>query len=515
MLKTSRDFARFIRRGLTNQGLISDQNLYLANKGMLALKHPDAFSETDAQRYLKEAIGVAPWLGSDRPGGGSEAPCGTNYFQVTEKGQTREFGYLGCNYGDMQVYAADFYRFTTNPVFRDQGAKMIKGRVPFRRPSMEVDGSNYYRTMEGIGLLAWRGAHESDGEYAGQIAYGDRIASYGGMRLAAVTQDPDVMGYAKQLLADNNYFISLVKPFRSLDVFQDYLTVANAPDSGKRLPMTDGQPDFAWADEDNGIIAAKHGNERLWLSAYWEAGWGSGINGIGRFHYSRTNYDCYGVLETSPQINFSGTFFIRPNMLDLPYKTDYWPPDNPINAYAGERLPLGASDPGAPDDSPFRGRAQFWACRYANFLIGINRDRVKWFELKTPAGFTTAMNLVTGRMMSGPVRVAPRSTVVLYLDTPANNTPVPFAPLTLNATTDGTPKVTLDWSPSSGALGYNVKRSVTKAGGPYTTLANVAATNYVDTSVVSGRTYYYVVAGTNVVGESDYDSMEIKATPVN
>jgi fibronectin type 3 domain-containing protein len=513
MLVASRDYGRFNRNSLSNQGLICNQGIYLANKGLLALNDTNAFSEINAQRYLKEACGLAPWLGSDLAGGGSAAPYGTNYFQVTAKGQTREWGYVGTDYGEMQGYAADFYRYTGNPIFLNQAVKMVKARVPFRRPTMEVSGSSYYRTVEGIGMLAWRGADESDCDYLSHVAYGDRTDFSGGMHLAAVTQDPDVIGYAKQVLADNQCFNNLTysSAYYQLNVFQDYQTVASAPDNGTRLPMMDGQPDFAWADEDNGVVAAKHGSERLWLSAYWEAGWGTGINGIGRFHYSRTNYDCYGTLETSPQINFSGNFFIRPNMLDLPYKTDYWPPDNPINAYAGERLPLGASDPGATDDSVFRGKARFWACRYANFLIGINRDQAKSFELKTPPGFTSAMNLVSGQMMSGTVMVSPRSTVVLYLDSATDNSPAPKPPLCLNAVASSTPKVTRDWNPSSGSLGYNVKRSQA-SGGPYTTIANVTGTNYLDTSVASGMVYYYVVAGTNTFGEGQYNSMEASAT---
>jgi fibronectin type 3 domain-containing protein len=91
------------------------------------------------------------------------------------------------------------------------------------------------------------------------------------------------------------------------------------------------------------------------------------------------------------------------------------------------------------------------------------------------------------------------------------NTPVPFAPLTLNALADGTPKVALDWTASSGAQGYNVKRSTTK-GGPYTTIANVTMTNYTDSIVALGMTYYYVVSGTNAFGESGYNSMEISTT---
>jgi len=77
----------------------------------------------------------------------------------------------------------------------------------------------------------------------------------------------------------------------------------------------------------------------------------------------------------------------------------------------------------------------------------------------------------------------------------------------------GDSKVTLSWDAVTGATGYNVKRSIT-AGGPYSTIAsNVSGTSYVDTDVVNGTTYYYVVTAISADGEST-NSNEASATPV-
>ena len=524
MLLASRDYGRFNRNDLSNQGLISGTSIYWANRGLLDLTNANAFDETHAQRYLLEAIGLAPWLGSDLAGGGSSYWHGTNYFQVTPKGLTREWGYVGVAYGEMQFYAADFYSWTTNPVFLAQAIKMAKARANFRRPAIEVSGNNFYRDMEGIGLLAWRGANESDGDYADEIAYGDRTGWALGLRCAAVTGDPNLIGYAKQMLADNQYFNNLTvggaeyssignqgDSRDALEVFRDYKTVASAPDSGVRLPMTDGQPDFAWADEENGIVAVKHGGERLWLETYWQAKTGTGVNGVGRFYFSTTNFDRYGVLETSPQIAFSGAFYSRPNLMDKPEQNIYTPPDNPLQAYQGEQLPVAANDPLATDDGPFRGKALFWATRYGNYLIGINRSASKTYQLQTPSDFISATNLITGQNMTAPVYVAPQSTVILYLSSATDPCPRPQAPLSLNATGDATPEIILNWNPSSGASGYNVKRA-TSSGGPYTIIANVTTTNYTDPSVLRGVSYFYVVSATNSCGESFYNSMQASAS---
>jgi fibronectin type 3 domain-containing protein len=82
----------------------------------------------------------------------------------------------------------------------------------------------------------------------------------------------------------------------------------------------------------------------------------------------------------------------------------------------------------------------------------------------------------------------------------ASATTIPPAPAVLTATGTNT-QVTLIWTTSAGATSYNVKRS-TINGGPYVTNASPAATNYVDTGLANGTTYYYVVSAVNAAGQS-------------
>src|SRR5262249_33776807 len=160
-------------------------------------------------------------------------------------------------------------------------------------------------------------------------------------------------------------------------------------DSGVRLPMTDGQADSAFADEQDGIVAIKHGDDRLWIEGLWQAKDGTGINGIGRFHFSAPDHDQYGTLETNPQFDFSGSYYVRlASLIDKPEPNvgQYNPPSPPTNAYGGEKLPIGG-DLSAHDDAPFKGRWSYDVLRFGNYLIGINASSDRAFELKTPAGF--------------------------------------------------------------------------------------------------------------------------------
>jgi hypothetical protein len=75
-------------------------------------------------------------------------------------------------------------------------------------------------------------------------------------------------------------------------------------------------------------------------------------------------------------------------------------------------------------------------------------------------------------------------------------------------------QVNLAWIGGAGASGYNLKRA-TITGGAYTTIAaNLAGLSYADTGVTAGATYYYVVSGTNFLGESG-NSSEASARTVS
>jgi hypothetical protein len=95
--------------------------------------------------------------------------------------------------------------------------------------------------------------------------------------------------------------------------------------------------------------------------------------------------------------------------------------------------------------------------------------------------------------------------------TPTAPAAPPATPTGLQGTA-GNAQVSLSWDASTGAMSYNVKRS-TANGGPFSaTLASPAVTNYIDTAVTNGTTYYYVVSAVNASGESA-NSAQASATP--
>jgi hypothetical protein len=75
----------------------------------------------------------------------------------------------------------------------------------------------------------------------------------------------------------------------------------------------------------------------------------------------------------------------------------------------------------------------------------------------------------------------------------------------------GSHEADMSWNASNGAVGYNVYRG-NAHGGPYSLMNSVldASTNYADTSVVGGATYFYVATAVNSDGNESVYSNEAK-----
>src|SRR5205807_6556413 len=90
--------------------------------------------------------------------------------------------------------------------------------------------------------------------------------------------------------------------------------------------------------------------------------------------------------------------------------------------------------------------------------------------------------------------------------------PPPAAPTGLAAIA-GNMQVALTWTASSDATSYHVRRSTTNGGG-YAQIGAPTTTNFADSSLTNGSTYYYVVTAVNTAGESG-NSNQGSATPAN
>ena len=428
MLKASREFLRTHRRQYTNQSMIVDLNIYRSNSALAAITPAEALPEAQARRYLHEAIGLQPWLGSETPNG-PQKPLGDAYFQLTAKGLTRELGFVGY-YGEVLDWVTQIYLATCepgkpasgDPAIRAQLARMELARGVFRYPLADDDGN---RAMRAEAVVGWR----DDEHYPGDVTYGERAGRQGSALYSpAATLDPRSVGFAQQMFADNQFFATVEEQMKEanwsiyaalLAVPDEYETLRAQPASRYRLPMTPGMPDFAWADEEDGVLAVKNGDEILYASLYWRAR--HGINGLARVHHITPHFDRIGVVREDTQFEPSGLEYKRPDWINFGFGNGgprY--PGDLHSAHTGEKLPIAkipaglAFKPG--QESIHAGKASFYQLRYGPYLIGMNTTKDKTFSLKTPVSPAPVPELISQKKiaLTGDLPVAPRSTAVLY-----------------------------------------------------------------------------------------------------
>ncbi len=432
LLLAGRDWHRYHRRLYSNQTMITDMNIYLCNRGLEVVDPDKAFSEPVARRYLYEAIALEPWRDSDQDGTGDRRGwgVGTNYWELTDKGLTRELGYVGY-YGEVLDWVTSIYDATRpspgqpgDLKIRAQLEKIMHARAAFRYPMLDAEG---HRAMRIETIVGWRDMH-----YPGDVLYCERPTwDASSLYAAAETLDPQSVGYVQQMFEDNQFFASVMHQMGQNNSLRVTAGLLNVPDqydllksqaaSRYRLPMTSGQPDFVFSDEEDGVVAIKHGDDILYASLYWRAR--NAINFLARVHYIAPRFDRIADVQEDVDFTPSGMTFTRPDWVNFGFGNGG--PKYPVpmhSAEAGEKLPIAKIPAGIKfrpgDENVFAGKGEFYRLHYGNYVIGMNMTMDKTFELKPPAGATgEARNLVSKQSLKldRPIEVGPRSTVILWL----------------------------------------------------------------------------------------------------
>lgn len=425
MLLASRDWHRRHRRLYTNQSMINDLNIYAANRGVAVLDPAKALPEKEALRYLYESVGLAPWLGNDTDRG-PDRSAGDNYRQLTYRGLTRELGYVGY-YGEVLDWVSQIYDLTRpapgqpgDAAIRAQLVKIALARAAFRYPALDRDGN---RAMRIEAVVGWR----DNGHYPGDVAYAQRFTWDGSpVQAVAETLSPSLIGFAQQMFEDNQFFDLVQKQLEGsglrvtanlLAVPGDYEAVRSQPAARMRMPMS-GDRDFVFADEEDGVVAIRRGEEILYVSLYWRAR--HAVNFLARVHHITPQLERLAVVREETVYEPSGMTYKRPDWTNFGFGNGgprY--PGEFHSAHAGEELPIAKIPEGIPfkagNESPDAGRGLFYKLQYGPYLIGMNCTTNVAYNLRVPAALTSARELVSGKRLAlnGPVRVEPHSTVVL------------------------------------------------------------------------------------------------------
>jgi hypothetical protein len=438
MLQSSRDYSRTHRRLYSNQSLIVDLNGYRANRGVEAIDPKNALPESHMLDYLNQSLGLTPWLGSDTDHG-PEKPMGDHYYELTPKGLTKELGFVGY-YGEVIDWATQIYDATCavteegmgqgNEAIRKRVAEIARARAFFRAPGLDELGN---RAMRIETIVGWR----DEGHFPGSITYAERPTwDAGTLYVVAKTLDSALLGYAQEMFADNQFYNTLERTMASdkglrttvalLAIPDELDLVKSQPTSRLSLPMSPGMPDFAWADEQDGVVAVKHGSDVFYASVYWRANFG--INSLARIHYTTPAFDRIAVVHEDEEFEPSGLTYTYPDWVNFGFGNGgikY--PDDLHQAMAGETIPIAKPPEGVTiktgSDNPYAGRADFYYCRYGDYVIEMNSSAGKPHPLRIPEDATMKQvpDLISGKpiALDATSSIPPNTTLVLYLSSAA------------------------------------------------------------------------------------------------
>lgn len=440
MFVDSRKWNKEHRRLYTNQSMIKDlYGIWYNNEGLIAIGSAQADPRDKLLALFYESVGLTPWTGSWNERGeptyaAAEADAKfsveKDYYETTKKGLTKELGYVG-GYGEVLDWVADIYD-ATRPAkgapgdarIREQLVKIAQARGYFRYPHWDAHGKRAMRLEAAVG---WRDTYAP-----GDVIYAQRPSwDSSPLQVALATRAPKLLGYAQQMIADGQFYPSVEHMMEApglratiglIDVVEEHAEMMALPPQPHALPMTPGQPDFVFADEEDGVVAIKHGEDMLYASLYWRANYG--VSGLARVHYVTPVTDRTATVALDRQeFEPSGLYFTKPNnphingtRFNIPY------PDDGDVWGAGERQPVAKLPPGsryAPgEDNAHAGRADYYELRYGPYLIAMNSSKDKTFELKLPPRKGSVKDLVSGAMVakgksSLPLKAG--STAVLFL----------------------------------------------------------------------------------------------------
>lgn len=508
-LRAGVDYGRMNRQSVTNQAFWGAWRIYVGNRALLELQPSMALKDAEARRYLYEASGVSPWLGNDQTGDGDTpirgtAPMGPDWYMVTSDGTSKEDCLVGGDYGELGGIVMRWALDTGDAQLKAQSLKMLRARAALRYPAPDMNGQRAFVVAEAIGC---RNSQEMNQHvaYLGRAEVEDLlVASLGPTEVGS-----DLVGYAQQAMAEGN-LLSRMGPddsYASIRVPEYYAKFKALAATGVKLPMGNDQPDFAWVDRENMAIAAKAGSERFWAVLNWHNA--QGLNRLAR------------VFVTTPQNAFTAEVGIE----DIQYTpagrslvagvgVDAYnpPPDNPTNVDntliypAAMRADL-TSEPSTNRDV---GRADAYTLRYGRWLVGLNAHPTRSYQVKVPVGFTSAVDLASGKTYSGTVTVAPRSYVVLRLPSVTAAAVSPSNPLQPVAISTGTGSVIIGWEHTSGASGYVVSRADAIAG-PFVEVSHTtSSTSWTNVGVGSG---YYLVQAVDAYGNRSGPSLTVSPIP--
>ena len=181
--------------------------------------------------------------------------------------------------------------------------------------------------------------------------------------------------------------------------------------------------DFVWADEQDGVVAIRLGERRLYASLFYRARYG--INHLARIHEILPDRQTVANVWQETRFRDSGLTYTFEAWCDKAFTPwQHNPPGQPRQAMAGQTIPIAAVPPGAEQpkpgqENPFIGRGTFYLLHYGDLTIAMNTTGLDGIPAETftlPKPAARAVRLPDRAPVTSDLAVPPASTVVLLAE---------------------------------------------------------------------------------------------------
>ena len=442
------------RRYIANQIMESAHSVYGAALALYALD-PQTYHNAPklGLQFMREAVGVELWTGvptnakfttalKDADGYptyklGSPTSIdskinywGKNFHVITACGNGREQGYTCTScYGNLAGRMCDMYLATLyDPYVGTENGQLImengqlsgdtdilnmaltntKWQSYYTYPTVGSDG---YRGIIGESSVCWRNRYDPGKNY------------YGSLIAGALSGDEEVLGHILQAYKEGNYdpdtsgklFAYESHSYWLADAIDQLIAYAEQHDSDYTpMPSTDGQPDYAVGDPQDGVVAVKHGDNHIFVNFLSNDCplWSCAAHVITPTTVKTIQFGA----EVRKQFNSSETITMPQTYWNGNHKITY--PDNPQMAYGGMTYRYPAYD-AAGNYISSRTSSQYYQQLLGQYLIAQNCSETKTYNLELTDGINgqQALDLTTGETvtLTNDIALAPLTTKVYAL----------------------------------------------------------------------------------------------------
>ncbi len=405
------------RRWLANQTQIVDNAGHRVNRATHILNDKRGVPLEITLNFVKEALGLRPWSHGINPDLSIADPKNTpgqNYYELTQKRLSKEWGYVG-NYGESTIWtSADIYEGTIDrktgqgdPEIYQVMQDAAIARTIFRYPGVTADNHPVMRLEV---YIDWRNAH-----FPGEPSY---VGKNLDLRSIYYTLNSQLLSAFKAMVEDgclgDNVAESL-KPGQRPDFvrmlhFPTQYQVIQSKLAGvpAMMPMRGG--DFVFGDPEIGVVAFKDGDEINFFELYWRAKFG--INHLAKVHRVTPKFEQIATVYQDEEFLPADEFYTRPDWVIYGFRGPRfnYPGGNYHQLLAGTKIPVAEHT----SDSTMTGKAEFYHCSFGDYEIAVNASRInKRYSFVVPAG--NWRRLPDGPSIAGNsnLELAPGDTAVL------------------------------------------------------------------------------------------------------